>query len=260
MQFTIAACTDVGNSKNINQDSLTVMVANTKCGQSAMAVVCDGIGGLACGEVASAQVVMIFKEWFAECLPHLLDTPFFKEKLEEQWGQIIQNANDKILSYAVERNMQMGTTLTAVLLMKGRYHIVQVGDSRAYQVARQIQQLTKDQTLTAREVALGHITPEQARYDKRKHVLLQCIGTNQKPEPVFLHGEISQNASYLLCTDGFYNLLTEQELYEKCNAKMNVKQKAMETHLQQLAECCKSRGEQDNISAVLIQTHNEWKG
>lgn len=255
MQFTVAAHTDVGNSKHINQDSLTVIVANTMAGQIAMAVVCDGIGGLACGEVASAQVVTAFKKWFSEELPSLIGNSFFREKLEEQWKQLIQNINDRILAYSREKNMQMGTTLTAVLLKEGNYHIAQVGDSRVYQVTQGMRQLTKDQTLTAREVSLGHLTPEQAKYDKRKHVLLQCVGTNQEPEPEFLHGEIPMNAAYLLCTDGFYNRLTEQELYEKCSTKVNFTQDDMETHLQELIECCKSRGEQDNISAVLIQTH-----
>ena len=256
VHFIISTCTDVGNSKNINQDSLSAMVANTKSGQIAMAVICDGIGGLSCGEVASAWVVMAFKKWFSENLPQLLDDLLFQEKLVKQWGELIQEANEKILTYSAERHVQMGTTLTAILLIEGKYHIVQVGDSRAYQVTQQIQQLTKDQTLTAREVSLGHLTPEQAKFDKRKHVLLQCVGTNQKPKPEFLHGEILKEASFLLCTDGLYNRLTEQELYEKCNVGVNINQEYMETHLQELAECCKSRGEQDNISAVLIQIHN----
>lgn len=256
MYFTIAACTDVGNSKNINQDSLTVMVADTKSGQVAMAVVCDGIGGLSSGEVASAQVVLTFKKWFEESMRLLLDNSFFKEKLEEQWQRLIQDVNCKILNESAERHLQMGTTLTAILLAEGKYHIVQTGDSRAYQLTEKIQQLTKDQTLTEREVALGHITVEQAKADSRRHVLLQCIGANSKTEPEFLHGEIPDRAAYLLCTDGFYNRLEGQEILKKCNYQINSSKECMEAHLQELILCCKDRGEQDNISAILLQTHS----
>ena len=256
MQFTISACTDVGNSKNMNQDSLNAMIANTKQGQAAMAVVCDGIGGLSGGEIASAYVVTAFKKWFSEGLPSLLGVPFFQEKLEEQWRRVIQDVNNKILCHAAEKHFQMGTTLTAILLADGSYYIAQIGDSRAYEITEQLQQLTKDQTLTQREVLLGHITSEQARCDSRKHVLLQCIGTNQTPEPEFLSGKIPEGAAYLLCTDGFYNRLTEQEIYEKCNRLINFSQDCMEEHLQDLILCCKDRGEQDNISAILLQTRS----
>lgn len=255
MQYIAATCTDVGNSKNINQDSLNVMIANTQWGQIAMAVICDGVGGLSCGEYASAQVVLAFKKWFSESLPLLLDSMQFYEELKEHWRKLIQKLNEEILLYATERHLQMGTTLTAALLMSGKYYMVHVGDSRAYQITHEIQQLTKDQTVTAREVELGHITLEQAKIDSRRHVLLQCIGANSQIVPEFLCGTIPKVSSYLFCTDGLYNRLTDQEIYEKCQRKANNEQRSMEEHLQELVRSCKCRGEQDNISVILLQTY-----
>ena len=64
-----AAQTDIGLVKQVNQDSLTVKVADTKLGEVSFAVICDGMGGLAKGELASAILVRAFEKWFYEQLP-----------------------------------------------------------------------------------------------------------------------------------------------------------------------------------------------
>ena len=64
LHYTVAAQTDVGIFKDVNQDSMTVKVADTPYGEVAFAVICDGMGGLDQGEVASALVVRAFEEWF----------------------------------------------------------------------------------------------------------------------------------------------------------------------------------------------------
>ena len=62
--YTVAAQTDAGTVKQVNQDSLTVKVANTSYGEAAFAVLCDGMGGLEQGEVASSVVVRTYEQWF----------------------------------------------------------------------------------------------------------------------------------------------------------------------------------------------------
>ena len=71
MDFMISAYTDVGIVKETNQDSLSVMILNTPQGRMAFAVLCDGMGGLAKGEVASACMIRLFSEWFQRELPQL---------------------------------------------------------------------------------------------------------------------------------------------------------------------------------------------
>lgn len=60
MDFIVSATTDIGNIKDTNQDSYNVKVLNTEAGKMAFAVLCDGMGGLSKGEVASASVVKAF--------------------------------------------------------------------------------------------------------------------------------------------------------------------------------------------------------
>ena len=76
MNFMIAAHSDVGIKKNTNQDSLLIKVAQTNLGRVCLCVVCDGMGGLAKGELASATVVRVFEKWFEERLPYLIAQGF----------------------------------------------------------------------------------------------------------------------------------------------------------------------------------------
>ena len=69
MQYIAIAETDIGISKETNQDSILIKHASTDVGEVVMAVVCDGMGGLAKGELASATVIRSFDRWFHEVLP-----------------------------------------------------------------------------------------------------------------------------------------------------------------------------------------------
>ena len=72
MNFLTAVHTDVGIKKSTNQDSALVMEATSDYGNVLLAVICDGMGGLAKGEVASSAVIQLFKKWFEEDLPSVI--------------------------------------------------------------------------------------------------------------------------------------------------------------------------------------------
>ena len=73
MYFVVAADTDVGTVKTTNQDSVCVKIAETPYGQTALAMICDGMGGLEKGELASATVINEFGNWFVNELPSYID-------------------------------------------------------------------------------------------------------------------------------------------------------------------------------------------
>lgn len=251
MQFNVAACTDVGTRKRVNQDSLHACVAETAVGEIVMAIVCDGVGGLSCGEVASSKTVYAFKKWFQTRVPLLVKQGITLQGIEQEWIELIAGINQELLSISETQSVQMGTTLTAAFFVQGEYLVVQIGDSRIYEVGNgQLIQLTTDQTFVEREVQLGHMTREQAMTDQRRHVLLQCIGLTQVIEPQFFRGKQVQNANYLFCTDGFYNCLLPQEIYARCCIKGD--KQILEKQLLDMIDMCKERGERDNISAILL--------
>lgn len=261
--YTVAAQSDMGTTKSVNQDSLTVKVANTPCGEAALAVLCDGMGGLEQGEVASSVVVRTYEQWFLKELSPLLLKGFSPEELDRTWSRMANSCNVRIMDYGRTRNAAMGTTLTVMLLIDGHYYISHVGDCRAYVMGNGMEQLTSDQTYVAREVALGHMTAEQARNDSRRHVLLQCIGTVSRVEPDFMHGEIYDGDSLLICSDGFRHELSEREMYDYCHTALeemewNISKRIENSHimngqLRYLIGINKERGEKDNISAILIK-------
>ena len=73
MNFVSNCCTDVGITKRVNQDSLCIKQAQTSQGKILMAVICDGMGGMKSGEIASAMTVSAFSDWFLKELPTLLN-------------------------------------------------------------------------------------------------------------------------------------------------------------------------------------------
>ncbi len=269
LYYTVAAQTDVGIEKRVNQDSLTVKVANTPYGEAAVAVICDGMGGLTQGEIASAVVVRAYEQWFLKEFPLALgDSSGAPDAswLRESWDTLANDCNTRILDYSKERRTTMGTTLTVLLLFQGSFYISHVGDCRVYHMTdagHKMNLLTADQTYTAREVALGHMTPEQAKNDARRNVLLQCIGTVRHVEPDFVSGNYRPGDSFLLCSDGFRHALSEREMYDYCHLALNgitwhvdyrqENSRVMGGQLKYLIEQNKNRMERDNISAILLK-------
>ena len=138
MRFEIAADTDRGIVKETNQDSLLVKCFSTCKGDMAFAVLCDGMGGLSKGELASATVVRAFDRWSDEQLPELCKSsnPDIDSLiLERQWDEVIQQQNEKIKAYGKAHAVNMGTTVVALLVTQKAYYIINVGDSRIYSLS-----------------------------------------------------------------------------------------------------------------------------
>lgn len=247
------AMTDVGTVKKVNQDSITLQIAETKMGRACFAMVCDGLGGLDLGEVASGNAILAFSNWFKTEFPKRIDT-WTEEKIQKSWSDVMRYVNNKLLTYGKNNHYMLGTTITVMLLWKSRYYIMHVGDSRVYEITNRCIQLTNDQTFIAREIARGRLTREQAVTDARRNVLLQCVGMTEKIVPEFYVGNVKTQATYLLCTDGFRHAVTEEEINHYCQWKAIIESGAMNRNMRYLIELNKRRGERDNISAILIRT------
>lgn len=254
MNFIVSANTDVGITKNTNQDSLSVMVLNTPQGRMAFGVLCDGMGGLEKGEVASASVVNAFRGWVYDRLPALCEAPLEDSVIRSQWEQIITGLNRDIKGYGARHGVRLGTTAVVMLLTRDRYYILNVGDSRAYELTDSLRQITTDQTFVAREVAMGNMTPEQARQDPRRNVLLQCVGASDEVYPEMFFGQTRKDAVYLLCSDGFRHEITRDEIFAQLQPGVLFDDQTMQQHSINLIELNKQRRERDNISVALVRT------
>ncbi len=253
MEFLTAVHTDKGIKKSTNQDSALVMEAATDRGKVLLTVICDGMGGLAKGEVASSAVIHSFSQWFENELPRILTIDDPGDRIFSSWEKIVLAANQKISSYGRSNGFNLGTTVVAVLLFNGKYYIINVGDSRAYLITDKVYQLTKDQTFVQREVDMGRMTEEEALHSPRANVLLQCIGASDIVEPVFYSGDAYPDQMFMLCSDGFRHVLTESELYQYLNPYVLVNEQIMVESATYLTELVKYRRETDNITVLLAR-------
>lgn len=254
MKYKVAYYTDMGIKKQTNQDGFIMKGAETDWGSVLFAVVCDGMGGLSKGELASTQVLYTFSDWFDEILPGLLQEGLSKEKLFCSWKKLLENENIKLGDYGRKNNLALGTTATAFLILQNEYYIIHVGDSRIYELTKQMRQLTMDDTVVAREVAAGRMTEEEAKSDPRRNVLLQCIGASPQVMPSCQNGILAENAGYLLCSDGFRHVITPEEIFRQLNPGLVREEADMTARLKGLVETVKLRQETDNITAVYIHT------
>lgn len=251
MKYLAIAETDVGISKNVNQDSLLIKHASADGVEILMAVICDGMGGLSSGELASATVIREFGKWFDNELCDELDR-FDLKIIAEKWVLMLKDINSRLLAYGAERNENLGTTFSGVLFYGNSYVIVHVGDCRIYQIGSNISRLTVDHTYIAREISLGNITPEQAKTDKRRNMLLQCVGASKVIEPQILLGR-TETGTYLMCSDGFRHEISEETIRDNLCIGRSRDKNIMHNNVRYLIEEVKRRKEKDNISAILIK-------
>lgn len=228
-------------------------VARTDYGKVLMAAVCDGMGGLARGELASATLVRMLSEWFGEDFPPMLYQGLSMDRFHISIENLVYRANDRIGNYAHAMHSDMGTTMALLLIVGNVYYVANVGDSRVYLLGNGLQQLTQDQTFIQQELREGRMTPEEAKRDPRRNVLLQCVGASPVITPDYYTGEVPPGSVFLLCSDGFRHVITPEEIYEYCNPGRMQTEDAMKESLQYLTELDKYRQEVDNISSALIR-------
>ena len=252
MEFVISAATDVGTRKKINQDSLFVRKIRTRAGKMVFAVLCDGMGGLTHGELASASILSAFTEWMYVQLPVLSQKPLEDCAIREQWSETIRCQNDKIRAYGCRNQCAVGSTVTALLMTENRYFLLNIGDTRAYEIGENVVRLTEDHTLAAKEVRLGNMTDAQAEKASIRNVLTRCVGVEDRVRPDMFFGDVRKNTVYMLCSDGFRHCITADEMKEYLlrntwNDSYEIKQQE-----ERLIELVKRRGETDNISVITI--------
>lgn len=257
MNYFVAYNTDVGLRKNTNEDSIAVKLLDTPNGRAAFAIACDGMGGLSAGELASKEVITAYCDWFDTSFAAMAaNGAVDRNQIMEEWRSLALTENARLSLYGLQKNAGLGTTLSAILLYQGEYLIVHVGDSRIYEMTNAgVRQMTEDQSLVAREVAAGRLTPEEALRDSRRSILLQCIGASATVEPVFYQGIAEPETSYLICSDGFCHEISHEEMLEQLGPQACVNATVMRQNCIYLTELVKQRKEQDNISLILLKAY-----
>ena len=239
----IWALTDVGLVRRDNQDAYGVYNQDpcTVC------VVCDGMGGVQGGALASRIAVDTYLDVVCKEIRPKRST-FQMQKLS---AKAVADAND-----AIRREMDrdpflygMGTTLVSAISCGENMAVVSnVGDSRAYHItAEGIRRVTKDHSLVETLVDRGDITEEEARIHPKRNFITRALG----PEPSTLCDgfvvALEPGEYLLLCTDGLVSTVSDQEMYREITSG------GTDTCLDRMLAISKDNGAADNVTAVLMR-------
>jgi protein phosphatase len=235
-RWRYAAATDTGLVRETNQDAIFV--------DDSLAIVADGMGGHAAGEVASAMTVDAVYEGFLE------------NPTVAGLQSAIEGANQSVLREARENpnHFGMGTTVIVVGLTHddgdaSSPTLFHVGDSRAYQLRDgALRQLSDDHSVAEEWVRMGRLTPEEALTHPRRHQLTRGVGVEGKIDIDVMSVNAQPGDRLLLCSDGLSNELSSETLARLASAPI-----PLEDAVTDLIEAAKQAGGRDNISVVLIE-------
>ncbi len=256
MEVKACVFTDAGKVRKINQDAAMIKVAATKdYGRIAFVALCDGMGGLSRGEVASCKAIRSLEGWFCEELPLMMgmSEDALWKTIEQSIRRLIVRMGADIKRYGKHRGISLGTTLTALLQIGRKYMTINIGDSRIYVVDRkQASTLTRDQSVVQDKLEKGLISRLEMDSDPERNVLMQCVGTSLEVEPEIRKGELSSDTTVLAASDGFWRTLSDEEIHQKLCPQMCVNAEDMLEECRKLSEMAMSRKEKDNISVAAM--------
>lgn len=242
-----------GLVRETNQDACCVLVAHTSLGTLSMAIVCDGVGGLSQGELASSYVTNRFATWFEQELAQYVGRPsFVVEQIDVIWEDLIQSLHEEIRSYGKRMHEELGTTFTGVMVCQGRYLAVQVGDSRMYMLHDgNLSQITEDQTVAAQNAAVGELAGGVGRR-LGGNVILQAIGAGREVHPQFTCGECADRDLFVLCSDGIYSQIDDIAIKDCLVECVDDSTPNFRACCERMVEKALAAGGHDNVSALCL--------
>jgi PPM family protein phosphatase len=244
LSLNIGKSTNLGNYRENNEDAIEVKLFP----DLTVAVVADGMGGQAAGEIASKRAVDIIPRELRKSLVGAVNNDAVKVMIR----RAIVQANEEIMAMGqLDKEMKnMGTTVVAAVWRRGpELFLAGVGDSRGYLVrAKKITQLTVDHSLAQALVEAKTISAAEAKEHKFRNVLWKYLGSKEVGEgPEVAVLPLQAGDRYLLCTDGLHGVVSDDKLVEYINGQEDAQ--ACADGLVQLAL---ESGSRDNVSCIVI--------
>lgn len=249
-ELQVGLASDPGRIRDRNEDtSLALQFMLAQQGQPPLPVgfflLADGMGGHSQGEQASALAARLAAR---HVISHVY-LPF----LDEDEGATdrapineVLEASMSIAHQAVRRRLpKAGTTMTIALALGDGVYIAHVGDSRAYQGERgRIQRLTQDHSMAARLLEMGQATPDEAAL--QRNILYKAVGQGAQIEPDILYRDLAPGQYLLLCCDGLWDKVADQEMSAIIDASPTPG-----LACRNLVARANENGGEDNISVIL---------
>jgi serine/threonine protein phosphatase PrpC len=246
----VAGLTDVGLQRENNEDSYLYWEPASDADfdrKGRLAVIADGMGGYEGGQEASRLAVETLRDVY-ECVVQDDPQPALLEAMA--------TAHDRIKDYG-EKHPElhgMGTTCTALVVRGRQLYFAHVGDSRLYMVrGEKISRLTRDHSYVGRLVESGIVRPEDAEKHPQRHILTSALGAGSEVAMDGSEGAIGlqTNDELLLCTDGLWGVMSEEELMAATRGRSASEGCAA------LIKLALQRGGPDNVTVQVLRIENE---
>jgi PPM family protein phosphatase len=247
-EIEFGARSDVGCVREGNEDSYGAAP------ELGLFVLSDGMGGLACGEVASRLAVETVIRESRRAKASSRPNGDSIEGVSVESNRLvaaIRAANEAIHRTAQSKgsDQQMGATIVAVRIAGERMSLAHVGDSRAYRLrGEKLEQLTSDHSFVAEQVRQGRMTEREAGRSGLQNVLVRALGIGPEVEVDVAEELVLEDDTLLLCSDGLTRELTDAQIAAVLG-ECNDQQEAAD----QLVDAAKQAGGGDNITAIVLR-------
>lgn len=238
----IVAKTDKGNVRDSNQDAYAVGEFSDEVVWS---VVCDGMGGAAGGNIASALAVKVISDKINASYRNQMRDSSIKNMLDSA----LTAANIEVFDFAeAQPDLRgMGTTVVCAIVRDNQAYIVHAGDSRAYVINNgNIRQITTDHSMVQDLLLRGKITPEEAEHHPNKNIITRAVGVNKAIEIDFEQIDLEDDDTLLICADGLSNYVSNDEMLELMSDGKHY------AFADRLVKKANENGGGDNITVVVI--------
>ncbi|MCM1983412.1 protein phosphatase 2C domain-containing protein [Lyngbya confervoides] len=253
----LATRTDKGMVREHNEDQC--FPANgtyVQQSQDRLAIVCDGVGGHAGGEVASATAIAALHEHISKLDLGTLSP----EEIRAQLSAACCHANDLISQRNDQEQRQdrqrMGTTLIMALEHDQQLYLVHVGDSRAYLITKLgCYQMTVDDDIASREVRLGYLPYREALRQPTAGSLVQALGMASSSilHPTVQRFVLDEDCIVLLCSDGLSDYDRVEEIWQEELLPLLYRSQELSSVSQRLIELANQLNGHDNVTVALMQ-------
>ena len=254
MRVRFAGATHIGRKRDHNEDSFS-LPENER-----LAIVADGMGGHASGEVASRLAVELISDHFAETgkqqtltWPYKVDRDLRTHVNRMTTGIMLSNLEIWERSQREQRFKGMGTTCVALYFLDDAIIIGHVGDSRVYRSRdNKITQLTEDHSLINDYIRMKRVTPEEAENWPHKNVIVRALGMKESVQVDIITEKPHIGDTILMCSDGLTGMLKDDQMQHILMAERD-----LDRAVEKLIDAANEEGGVDNISVVLARVEPE---
>jgi len=234
-----------------NEDTLSVTRGIIPAASSkpfVLLTVADGMGGQGHGQEASRLAVQSLTEYVSGLLYSKQVTPQnFLSLLKEG----VQAANRVVYQRNREQRTEMGTTMTAALIVDTTAYVAHVGDSRCYLYREPggLSQITHDHSLVAALVTAGAIQPEEIYTHPRRNLIYRCLGEKASVEVDACAVPLAAGDILLFCSDGLWEMVRDQQIAAILTSPMPDPSQIAHALLQ----AALAGGGEDNVGVIVVQ-------